>query len=428
MNFDGFSIKLIEFLNHYLFSIKGTTLVLFFMFAIIAIGYLIGKINIKGVSLGTAAIFIVALVFGHFKGVTVGYAGHEGSVAGWASSLTTIDTYFKIIQNMGLVLFVTSVGLIAGPTFFKNLKKNAKSYILLGTLIIISGSIVTALVTMFAPHMTSAMAVGLMSGSLTSTPAFAAAQGALEESPNYGEIAVGHAVAYPFGVIGVVLFVQIIPRLLKVNMNEERLKLAPVGEFDTGSGPAPELFELDKFGLGAFALTLMVGLLLGSINIPLPGGSTFSLGATGGPLIMALIFGHYGRIGKMSLQVKEHLLSIFQEFGLVLFLIGAGIEGGAEFVDTLKVYGGLIFLWGALITLVPLFVGFFFAKNVLKLSLLNNLGSITGGMTSTPALGALIQSTGTSNVASAYAATYPIALVLVVLASQFLTYVPNLLG
>ncbi len=428
MNFDGFSVKLIELLDHYLFSIKGTTLVLFFMFAIIAIGYLIGKINVKGVSLGTAAIFIVALVFGHFKGVTVGYAGHEGSIEGWAGSLTTIDTYFKMIQNMGLVLFVTSVGLIAGPTFFKNLKKNAKSYILLGALIILSGSIVTALITMFVPKMTSAMAVGLMSGSLTSTPAFAAAQGALEESPNYGEIAVGHAVAYPFGVIGVVLFVQIIPRLLKVNMDEERSKLAPVGEFETAKGPAPKLFELDKFGLGAFALTLMVGLLIGSINIPLPGGSTFSLGATGGPLIMALIFGHFGKIGKMSMKVKEHLLSIFQEFGLVLFLIGAGIEGGAEFVDTLKVYGGLIFLWGALITIVPLLVGFVFARKVLKLSLLNNLGSITGGMTSTPALGALIQSTGTSNVASAYAATYPIALVLVVLASQFLTYVPNLIG
>ncbi len=428
MNFDGFSVKLIEFLDHYLFSIKGTTLVLFFMFAIIAIGYLIGKINIKGVSLGTAAIFIVALVFGHFKGVTIGYAGHEGCIAGWAGSLSTIDTYFKMIQNMGLVLFVTSVGLIAGPTFFKNLKKNAKSYILLGALIILSGSIVTALVTMFVPKMTSAMAVGLMSGSLTSTPAFAAAQGALEDSPYYGEIAVGHAVAYPFGVIGVVLFVQIIPRLLKVNMDEERAKLAPVGEFESATGPAPKLFELDKFGLGAFAITLMVGLLVGSINIPLPGGSTFSLGATGGPLIMALVFGHFGKIGNMSMKVKEHLLSIFQEFGLVLFLIGAGIEGGAEFVDTLKVYGGLIFLWGALITLVPLLVGFFFARKVLKLSLLNNLGSITGGMTSTPALGALIQSTGTSNVASAYAATYPIALVLVVLASQFLTYLPNLVG
>ena len=66
--------------------------------------------------------------------------------------------------------------------------------------------------------------------------------------------------------------------------------------------------------------------------------------------------------------------------------------------------------------------GFFLAKKLLKLSLFNNLGSITGGMTSTPALGALINTSGTPNVASAYAATYPIALVLVVLASQFLTY------
>ena len=423
MDFGGFSVKFLEAAGQYLFSIKGTSLALFFMFAIIFIGYLIGKINVKGVSLGTAAIFIVALVFGHFKGVTVGYDGNEGCIAGWADKLSTIDTWFKIIQNIGLILFVTSVGLIAGPTFFNNLKKNAKSYILLGLLIIASGSLVTALITILVPNMTSAMAVGLMSGSLTSTPAFAAAQGALEGSEFYGEIAVGHAVAYPFGVIGVVLFVQIVPRLLKANMDHERSLLAPVGDFDGEKKISTKLFTLDKFGCGAFALTVMVGLLLGSITIPLPGGSSFSLGATGGPLIMGLIFGHFGHIGKLDLKVKEHLLSIFQEFGLVLFLIGAGIEGGAAFVDTLKVYGGLLFVWGALITIVPLFVGFFFAKYVLKLSLLNNLGSITGGMTSTPALGALIQSTGTSNVASAYAATYPIALVSVVLASQFLTYI-----
>lgn len=422
MDFSGFSVKFLEAAGQFLFSIKGTSLALFFMFAIIFIGYLIGKINVKGVSLGTAAIFIVALVFGHFKGVFVGYEGHEGSIAGWAEKLGTIDTWFKIIQNIGLILFVTSVGLIAGPTFFKNLKKNAKSYILLGLLIIASGSLVTALVTILVPNMTSAMSVGLMSGALTSTPAFAAAQGALEGSEFYSEIAVGHAVAYPFGVIGVVLFVQIVPRLLKANMEHERSLLAPVGDFDGEKSISTKLFTLDKFGCGAFALTVMVGLLLGSITIPLPGGSSFSLGATGGPLIMGLIFGHFGHIGKLDLKVKEHLLSIFQEFGLVLFLIGAGIEGGAAFVDTLRVYGGLLFLWGALMTIVPLLVGFFFAKYVLKLSLLNNLGSITGGMTSTPALGALIQSSGTSNVASAYAATYPIALVSVVLASQFLTY------
>ena len=71
-------------------------------------------------------------------------------------------------------------------------------------------------------------------------------------------------------------------------------------------------------------------------------------------------------------------------------------------------------------TVIPMIVGFLFAKYVLKLSLLNNLGSITGGMTSTPALGTLINTAGTENVASAYAATYPIALISVVVVSQIL--------
>ena len=80
----------------------------------------------------------------------------------------------------------------------------------------------------------------------------------------------------------------------------------------------------------------------------------------------------------------------------------------------------MYFVYGAIMTIVPLIVGFLFAKYVLKLSLLNNLGSITGGMTSTPALGTLINTAGTEEVASAYAATYPIALIAVVLVSQFL--------
>ena len=65
-------------------------------------------------------------------------------------------------------------------------------------------------------------------------------------------------------------------------------------------------------------------------------------------------------------------------------------------------------------------VGFILAKRVMKLSLLNNLGSITGGMTSTPALGTLINVAGTDDVANAYAATYPIALISVVLISQLI--------
>ena len=166
--------QLLEAAGTYIFNMKAMAIVLFFIFAIIVIGYLIGKISVKGVSLGTAAIFLVALFAGHFNGIMTGEGG------AWAESAGTIANYMSLVQNLGLVLFVTSVGLIAGPSFFKNLKKNAKSYVLLGAIIILSGAACCALVTILVPGMNSAMATGLMSGSLTSTPAFAAAQGALE--------------------------------------------------------------------------------------------------------------------------------------------------------------------------------------------------------------------------------------------------------
>ena len=387
--------ELLEVAGTHIFSMKAMTLVLFFIFAIIVVGYLVGKISIKGVSLGSAAIFLVALVAGHFKGVAF------QDIASWQESLPAVDHYFKLVQNLGLVLFVTSVGLIAGPSFFKNLKKNAKSYVALGGIIIITGC--------------------LFAGALTSTPAFAAAQEAVgEANPLYGNVAVGYAIAYPFGVIGVVLFVQIIPKILHANMDEERAKLVSIQSNDAVGGKQKKLFEMDKFGIAAFFLAVMLGLILGSFHIPLGKGS-FNLGTTGGPLIIGLIFGHFGRIGKLSLKVDQHVLSLFQELGLILFLIGAGMDGGAEFVAVLKEYGALLFLWGALMTLIPMIVGFLFAKYVLKLSLFNNLGSICGGMTSTPALGTLIKTANTPNVASAYAATYPIALILVVLLAQFLT-------
>lgn len=93
------------------------------------------------------------------------------------------------------------------------------------------------------------------------------------------------------------------------------------------------------------------------------------------------------------------------------------MEAGAGFIEILKEQGVVLFLYGALITLIPMLVGYFVA---MKLSLFNTLGSICGGMTSTPALGTLIRVTGTDDVASAYAATYPVALVFVVLSCQFI--------
>ena len=263
--------------------------------------------------------------------------------------------------------------------------------------------------------------MGLMTGALTSTPGLAAAQGAAGELS--AQAAIGYAIAYPFGVVGVVLFVQLMPKLLKTDMKKEVENLEAAAGVNVRAFEG-RTFKLDAAGFFSFSVVIVLGYLLGSIEIPLGGGENppvFALGTTGGPLLVGLLFGHLGHIGPIDLTLKKSALETFRELGLMLFLIGAGTEGGAGFVETLRQEGAMLFVYGALMTLLPMIVGYFVAAKMLKLSLLNNLGSITGGMTSTPALGTLISVAGTDDVASAYAATYPIALVSVVLASQFLT-------
>ena len=441
------------------------------IFAIMVVGYMVGRISIKGVSLGSAGVFLVALVYGHFAGANEG-------------ALFSVEIP-SFVQTFGLILFVTSVGFIAGPSFFRNLVKNAKSYVLLGVVVIGSAAL-ACVFCILVSGTSSGLQVGILSGSLTTTPGFSAAQDAvaakeivisndlqvvldngaangfdaedikeankllddvygctltdaayiaLEDASDVSaafkaavtsallkQVSVGYAVAYPFGVVGIVLFVQIMPRLLKVNMDEERMKLkgSAAEEKKDKKKKAIKLIEIDELGLSGFALAVILGLTLGGISIPLPGGASFALGNTGGPLVMSLIFGHFAKIGKFNITPKKEMLEIFRELGLVLFLMGAGADGGTGFVQIIKEEGIILFVYGAIMTIVPMVLGYIVARYVLKLSLLNNLGSLTGGMTSTPALGTLIQVAETADVASAYAATYPIALVAVVLASQCL--------
>lgn len=402
--------------------------VLFAVFLIAMLGYAVGGIKIKGIELGTAGVLLVALVFGHFFGKGVMLDMTDAAV----------KKQFTIVQNIGLTCFVGAVGFIAGPKFFRDFKVNAKSYILLGFIIILSGALVTVLTTkVFGVR--AELSVGLMTGALTSTPGLAAAQEAAASAAGAAATAAGMAaeaveaaaesakalattgygIAYPFGVVGVVLFVQLMPKFLKIDMAEERRYFESAQSTEVKKSKK-KFIKLDAAGFFAFTAAIALGILLGKITIPLPGGATFSLGNTGGALIMGLLFGHFAHIGPVDVTVPVPALKTFRELGLMLFLIGAGVSGGAGFIDTLKEEGVMLFVYGALMTCVPMFVGFFIAKKFLKLRLLNNLGSITGGMTSTPALGTLISVAGTDDVASAYAATYPIALVSVVLCSQFI--------
>ena len=397
--------------------VTGITFLVFCVFAIAATGYALGRITIKGVSLGTAGVFIMALIFGCFF-----YDNLDAQLPDYTKNA------LKIVENLGLILFVTAVGFIAGPKFFGNMKKNLKSYVLLGFIIILAGGL-SAVACIYLgraagvtndPKELTAMMAGLLSGALTSTPAFSAAKATVGAA--YEDIvAVGNGIAYIFGVIGVVLFVQLLPKMVKANMEEERAKLTQSAESLPKKAYTGKIMDMDSFGLMPFALAAIIGTIVGMIKVPLSSaglsGTTFSLTTTGGCLLTALVFGHFGRMGKVNIMPPSATLKVLRELGLMLFLIGAGVAGGAKFVEYFQ---PVYFLYGVIMTLLPMIIGYLFAKFVLKMNLLNTLGSITGGMTSTPALGTLINVAKTEDVAAAYAATYPIALIAVVLVSQFL--------
>ncbi len=408
---------------------------IFIVFAISTVGYLVGGIKIKGIELGTAGVLLVALIWGVFVNFIPSF--HIGSsqivdgVKVWAEDAKEITLWspkikanFGIVSSIGTALFVTAVGLIAGPKFFRSFNKSTLAYIVLGIIIIAIGAVTAILFTVFDKNMSSSMAVGLLTGGLTSTPGFSAgkevamaldeaAKAAGEISNLEADVTAGYGIAYTFGVLGVVLFVQIVPKILKIDMAKERENFQAANQVVIPE-PKKALSAIDPFGFFAFTLAIALGCLIGSIKIP---GINFSLGNSGGCLIGGLIVGHFAHIGNIDCRIKKETLNFMRELGLVLFLIGAGVPGGVNFIDKFR---WTYFIYGAIMTLVPMIVGYIIARYVFKLSILNNLGAITGGMTSTPALGTLIATAGTDEVSAAYAATYPFALVSIVLAAKII--------
>lgn len=390
----------------YLGSVFSSWFSIIFFVAIIAtLGYLVGSIEIKGISLGTAGVLLVALLYGILANYVPSFSIGEVTINLFNADL---KAKFGIISNLGTALFVTAIGLIAGPKFFRTFNRKSLAYILMGLIVIASGTLIAVVCVLVDKNLSIDMAIGLLTGALTSTPGLSAAK---EVAADADAVTAGYGIAYLFGVLGVVLFVQIMPKLLKVDVAKERetFVAANAVEIKPYTGKLKKLDPMDFF---PFFLAIALGCFIGSIKIP---GINFSLGTSGGTLIAGLIIGHFGHIGPIDCYINKGTLSHYRELGLVLFLIGAGVPGGVNFVANVRVS---YFLYGALMTLAPMVIGFILAKYVFKLSIFNNLGSITGGMTSTPALGALISAAGTDDVAAAYAATYPFALVCVVLAAK----------
>lgn len=517
----------------------------FSLFFIIAIGFIIGNIKIKGFSFDISAILFLAIFMGYL-GVEL---PHE-------------------FQVLGLILFIYSIGIQAGPGFFASFKKQGRQLFLMALILIGSAVVVTQLVTNIF-DIDKNIAVGLLTGALTSTPGLAAAI----DSTSSPLASIGYGIAYPFGVIGVIIFVKLLPKLLRLKItdaekayekqikeshpelffktfivenpkaagksigelkirrmtgavisrvqhNDKTFTPTPKTVLNTGDklrivGPMPSftqietilgreinediplskeyrvqsilvtnteavnktlrqinLFRLygatvtrirrsginfspspnfvlqmgDKLVVACskenmknvaalfgnndkklsdtdflpIAVGIVLGIIAGKLSIGFSSELSFSPGLTGGVLFVSLILGRLGRTGPVLWSMTGAATQLLRQLGLLFFLATVGTQAGSTLLDTFSNYGFELLLAGAFITLIPMFITAIVSKWLLKLNLLDILGALTGGMTSTPGLAAIDSMTESEAPKLAYATIYPIAIVLLIISLQLL--------
>ncbi len=517
---------------------------LLILFLTILCGVALGRLPIKGFTLGTSGVLFVALLVGHLGKTVPANAG-----------------------MLGLVIFVYCLGIDAGPRFFRMFRQQASLLALVGAAMIVAAMTGTWI---FAAIMDlpADLAAGIFAGALTSTPALAAAA---ETLPPNSNLAVGFGIAYPFGAIGVVMFVQFLSRKLPASVNDESESEATIGpdakirrevvevnnpnivgrrlsdltilnesscqvpraKTDDSFTPIPGSFRLQlgqhlllvgtekavrqvqeflgerknfgevvldlerhqrrvvvtspnivgkslkelhlrtKFGVTITqivrhdlkfvpdaqaviqpgdALTaigepdglnqfvefaghrersfdetdlisliagLLLGVVVGSIEFGINGNS-FSLGLAGGPLIVGLILGHFGRIGPLFGHFPRASRFLLTEIGLGMFLAAAGVNAGGSLVPVIREHGLILCVAAVLITAIPLIVGLLLTRYAIHMRLLRSLGAICGAMTSTPGLGALTAKFDSNVPVTSYATVYPMALILMSLLAPVL--------
>jgi len=176
------------------------------IFVAIGLGYLIGKVNIRGFELGpTGGVLLVGLLFGHF-----GFDGHP------------------LLGTIGFILFIYSVGLQAGPRFFNVLLEDGPRYIALSVVVALTGFVVAKLLALTF-DLDSGFTAGILAGAMTSTPTLVGAQNALDAGiavlgPGLTaedirqHLSVGYAITYVFGTIGLILIVKFLPGVLRIDL------------------------------------------------------------------------------------------------------------------------------------------------------------------------------------------------------------------
>ncbi len=527
---------------------------LLLLFLVAGIGYLIGRIRIKGASLGIAAVLFVGLAFG------------------------ALDPKMRlpdIVYQLGLLIFVYTVGLSGGADFVQSLRRRgARDMLLVIAMLVFAALLCIAIALAFG--FTPELAAGLYAGSLTNTPALAGVIEAVNNRTPSPEAAalpvVGYSIAYPIGVIGMILALFVLRRIFRVLPDDEtqRLKIFGVktesvhveticvtqlaatqmtiadmgaahhwdvvfgrvkrddhmmladgdltlamGDLVTVVGDSDAIHQAvsfigeavkehlelersefdfrrvfvsnpdivgrrlsdlhlrERYGalitrvrrgdhdlaahgdtrlqLGdrvrvltlrdrmesvsqffgdsyrhlaevdvlSLSLGIALGLVIGLIPIPLPGGLTFKLGIAGGPLIVALVLGAIQRTGPIVWNIPYSANLTLRQAGLVMFLAGIGTQAGYAFVSTLGEGSGLMLLIaGALITCVTAVLAILIAYRALKMPYGLVAGLLSGLQTQPALLGFAIEQEGNDVPNAGYTAVFPVAMISKIILAQ----------
>lgn len=443
---------------------------------VIALGKILGKGRLYGISLGGTWILFVGIVFSHF-----GYNLDPGLL--------------HFLKEFGLILFVYSIGMQVGPGFFSSFRAGGVKLNVLATLLILFGAATTLAITKFTGTDGPTM-VGVMSGAVTNTPGLGAAQQAFVEATggDPSRIALGYAVAYPLGVVGCILAfvliklfykndqaaparkeipaapeIQVADKLTqrKIIISKRKLNGMTLGrlEFEKYLGAniikirragieitaTPEtilqlgdivtvvgtktsvdgmekvlgnsLRRLDEPNLIAIFAGIALGCALGSIPIHLPGiPQPIKLGLAGGPLIVSILMGYFGPRFKIVTYTTTGANLMIREIGISLFLACVGLQAGNGFVDAIIHQGGLAWVgYGFLITFLPIMLCGLLGRTFMKVSYSTLLGVLSGASTNPPALAfAGEQDKNSDAPAVGYATVYPLSMFLRVLTAQLM--------
>jgi putative transport protein len=197
-------------------------------------------------------------------------------------------------------------------------------------------------------------------------------------------------------------------------------------EADLGKAAAAlgnSLKELNETHFIPLFIGIFTGIVVGTLPIAMPGlPQPVRLGLAGGPLIVALILGRFGRIGPLVCHMPPSANLAFRDFGIALFFAAVGLSSGAQFFSTVFSSTGLQWvLAGFVVTMLPLLIVGAFARRFLKMGFLELTGLLAGSTTNPPALTFATTMAGSDAPAVTYSAVYPLTMVLRVLTAQILT-------